>query len=91
MSEKSITFAAAKVNRIMSTIQDIDNLYIPEFEKYLKTLEPSVRERADYWRTAIENGFVRSLYPESPRHPRQKYLLTVKGIVALNQLPGVKK
>ena len=53
MSEKSITFAAAKVNRKMSTIQDIDNLYIPEFEKYLKTPEPSVRERANHWRTAI--------------------------------------
>ena len=37
----------------MSTLHDIDNLYIPEFEKYLKTPEPSVRERADYWRTAI--------------------------------------
>ena len=28
---------------------------------------------------AITEGFVRMLYPESPRHPRQKYLLTVKG------------
>ena len=28
-------------------------MYIPEFEKYLKTPEPSVRERADHWRTAI--------------------------------------
>ena len=37
----------------MSKIDDIDNPYIPEFEKYLKTPEPSVRERADYWRTAI--------------------------------------
>ena len=37
----------------MSTLQDIENPYIPEFEKYLQTPEPSVRERADYWRTAI--------------------------------------
>ena len=37
----------------MSHIDDIENPYIPEFEKYLKTPEPSVRERADYWRTAI--------------------------------------
>ena len=28
---------------------------------------------------AIDTGFVRMLYPESPKHPRQKYLLTVKG------------
>ena len=29
---------------------------------------------------AIKEGFVRMLHPESPRHPRQKYLLTVKGV-----------
>lgn len=29
---------------------------------------------------AIDTGFVRLLYPESPKHPRQKYLLTVKGV-----------
>jgi hypothetical protein len=29
---------------------------------------------------AMKEGFVRMLYPESPKHPRQKYLLTVKGI-----------
>ena len=28
---------------------------------------------------AIDTGFVRMLYPEKPKHPRQKYLLTVKG------------
>ena len=37
----------------MSTLHDIENPYFPEFEKYLRTPEPSVRERADYWRTAI--------------------------------------
>ena len=37
----------------MITPQDIENPIIPEFEKYLRTPEPSVRERADYWRTAI--------------------------------------
>jgi len=29
---------------------------------------------------------VRLLYPDSPRHPRQKYLLTVKGMMLFNQL-----
>ena len=29
---------------------------------------------------AISKGFVRLLHPETPRHPRQKYLLTAKGI-----------
>ena len=35
---------------------------------------------------AIEAGFIRMLYPESPRHPRQKYLLTVKGVGLYNLL-----
>ena len=39
-----------------------------------------------YLNPAIENGFVRLLYPDSPRHPRQKYLLTVKGMMLFNQL-----
>ena len=35
---------------------------------------------------AMEQGIVRMLYPDSPRHPRQKYLLTVKGMMMYNQL-----
>ena len=35
---------------------------------------------------AMTQGIVRMLYPDSPRHPRQKYLLTVKGIMLFNQL-----
>ncbi len=37
--------------------------------------------RKSYLDPAIQSGFVRSLYPDSPRHPRQKYLLTEKGQV----------
>ena len=33
----------------------------------------------NYLNPAIADGFVTPLYPDSPRHPRQKYLLTVKG------------
>ena len=40
----------------------------------------------NYLNPSIKNGFVRLLYPDSPRHPRQKYLLTVKGMMLLNQL-----
>ena len=35
---------------------------------------------------AIAEGFVRILYPDKPRHPRQKYLLTAKGILLYNQM-----
>ena len=35
---------------------------------------------------AMSLGFVRMLYPDSPRHPRQKYLLTVRGIGLYKQI-----
>lgn len=31
-------------------------------------------------RPAIQEGFVCRLYPDKPNHPRQKYMLTVKGL-----------
>lgn len=40
---------------------------------------------ANYLEPALHEGLVRMLYPESPRHPRQKYLLTVRGAALLNQ------
>ena len=39
---------------------------------------------ANYLAPAIEGGFVTMLYPNSPRHPRQRYLLTPKGIMLFN-------
>lgn len=39
-----------------------------------------------YLTPAITDGYVRLLYPQSPRHPRQKYLLTVKGVALYNEL-----
>ena len=34
---------------------------------------------------AIKDGYIRLLYPEKPRHPRQKYLLTLKGLALFNE------
>lgn len=39
---------------------------------------------ANYLTPAIQNGFVTPLYPNNPKHPRQKYLLTVKGLAIFN-------
>lgn len=39
-----------------------------------------------YISPAIKSGLVTYLYPKSPRHPRQKYLLTVKGLALLTSL-----
>jgi len=37
-----------------------------------------------YLTPAIRDGYVTMQYPDSPRHPRQKYLLTVKGMAVYN-------
>jgi len=39
-----------------------------------------------YLNPAITEGYIRLLYPQSPRHPRQKYLLTVKGLALYNEI-----
>ena len=39
---------------------------------------------ANYLNPAISEGYIRLLYPHSPRHPRQKYLLTAKGMELYN-------
>lgn len=39
-----------------------------------------------YLNPAISEGYIRLLYPQSPRHPRQRYLLTVKGVALYNEL-----
>ena len=40
----------------------------------------------NYLSPAINGGYIRLLYPDSPRHPRQKYLLTIKGMALYNEL-----
>ncbi len=45
----------------------------------------------NYLNLAIKQGFVRMLYPDNPRHPRQKYLLTVKGLALYHDEEGRNK
>jgi fido (protein-threonine AMPylation protein) len=40
----------------------------------------------NYIEPSIKDGLVTLLYPESPRHPRQKYKLTVKGLATYQEL-----
>lgn len=37
----------------------------------------------NYLNPAMKEGFVVKLYPNNPKHPRQKYLLTVKEDLAV--------
>ena len=56
-------------------------------KEMMQSLSLADRENvlANYLNPAIKDGFVRLLYPDSPRHPRQKYLLTVKGVAAFHE------
>lgn len=44
-----------------------------------------------YLNPAINGGLVTMKYPDSPRHPRQKYLLTVKGLAVYNEFKEMGK
>ena len=43
-----------------------------------------------YLNPAVSDGYVRMLYPNSPRHPRQKYQLTEKGLALYNDIKAGK-
>ena len=40
----------------------------------------------NYISPASEAGFLKVLYPDKPNHPRQKYLLTAKGLALYNEI-----
>lgn len=40
---------------------------------------------ANYLNPAIEAAVVTMFYPDNPRHPGQRYLLTVKGLMYYNE------
>lgn len=76
----------------------IDNLNIMKLINAINDSELSLKEMLAamglkdrksfltlYLNPAITAGYVRLLYPDSPRHPRQKYLLTVKGLAVYNE------
>ena len=63
-------------NNQLSVKEMLDSLHLKDRENFLKL----------YLTPAINGGLVKMLYPDSPRHPRQKYLLTGKGQMLLSQL-----
>lgn len=41
-----------------------------------------------YMKPSISESYVRLLYPDSPRHSHQKYLLTTKGLALYREIIG---
>lgn len=63
-------------NEELSIKQMMENKGLKDRKNFLEYhLEPALKER-----------FVRLKYPDRPNHPRQKYLLTVKGVALYNEL-----
>ena len=80
-----------------------DNLNIQKLVQIVGEAKLSVKEMlvaiglknrehfSDYYlNPAIAEGYICLLYPDSPRHPRQKYLLTIKGQSLYNELTKQK-
>lgn len=77
----------------------INNQYIIELIKIVGLGEVSIKEMLEqlnlknresfmdvYLDPAIKAKFVRRRYPDKPRHPRQKYMLTAKGVMLYNEI-----
>ena len=76
-----------------------DNLNIQKLVQIVGVAKLSVKEMLEiiglknrehflnyYLNPAIANGYVCLLYPDKPRHPRQRYLLTEKGMALYKEL-----
>ena len=76
-----------------------DNMYIKKLIVIIGNKKMSIKEMMAvaglkdrenfmdvYLTPAIKDKYIRMLYPQSPHHPRQKYLLTVKGMALYNEL-----
>ena len=56
----------------------------------LRTLKDRMNFLEYHLEPALREKFVRRKFPDRPTHPRQKYLLTVKGLALYNRLTGNK-
>lgn len=63
-------------NKEMSAKEIMDGIGLKDRKNFLNL----------YLYPAINEGYVHLLYPQSPRHPRQKYLLTIKGLALYYEL-----
>lgn len=72
------TLLLASATRELSVKEMMENMGLKARANFLAT----------YLTPAINQGLVRMRYPDNPRHPRQKYLLSAKGLAWLNGASG---
>ena len=77
----NIEFLAVVIgDRFLSVKEIMEGLQLKGRDNFLKL----------YLTPALKSGLVRPLYPKAPRHPRQKYLLSSKGMEFLASIgPGM--
>lgn len=63
-------------DKFLSVKEIMDGLHLKGRDSFLKL----------YLAPAVNGGLVSPLYPKAPRHPRQKYLLTAKGLAFLKSI-----
>lgn len=81
-SNGSITNLTSQVKKL---IISIGNQSLTRKQVMLQVkLASSSNIMESYLKPAIEQGYVTMLYPDKPRHPQQKYMLTEKGLSVLN-------
>lgn len=92
--DKHPTSTRQALNNLKTNNLNVANLVLVVGEKQLSVKELlqafGLKDRENFLHLfltpAIEEGFVRLLFPDKPRHPRQKYLLTVKGLALYQEL-----
>ena len=86
-----------KLNGVIQTDNpNVEKLIIAIADQYVSVTQMmeylSLKHRTtflkNYLSPAIKEQYVRLLYPNSPRHPRQKYLLTTKGRILYDEITG---
>ncbi len=81
-------------NNFSTTTQQVFELIVAVGSKSMSVKEMmtsvGLKDRVNFLRNylnpAIQENVLRLLYPDKPNHPRQKYLLTVKGLAILNNI-----
>lgn len=78
--ENVIRLVKIIANNIMSVKEMMTAVGLKNRENFVEySLNPAMRE-----------GLVTMLYPDKPRHPRQRYMLTVRGVAVYNKLSNSK-
>ena len=76
VTEQALAMVKAIGNEQLTLKQIMDNVGMKHRPNFIE----------NYLNPALANGYIRLQYPDKPHHPRQKYLLTVKGLSLYNEI-----